>query len=308
MGIARNVFLAASINPRLRETLPRYRFVRKAVARFMPGEDAESALEAASRLHENGIATVLTHLGENVMSATEATEVAQHYREVLDQVNKKGLDSHISIKLTQLGLDVSTEIGYRNLLSIVGHAAKLKNFVWIDMEATAYTDVTIELFQRARSEYSNVGVCLQAYLRRTAADLKRLLPLSPAIRLVKGAYAEPLHLVFQNRRDVDENYLTLGVSYLRSLKSDHIMLGCGTHDRRLIRRIQEEAAKLGFGKEVPEFQMLYGIQREEQIRLAREGYKVRVLISYGNYWFPWYMRRLAERPANVLFVLKNIFS
>jgi proline dehydrogenase len=273
----------------------------------MPGERIEAALDAAASLRDRGMTTTFTHLGENVLSEQEALHVTDHYREVLGLVRARGLDTHLSVKLTQLGLDIGRNVAEVNLRAIVDHAARLENFVWIDMESTAYTDVTIDLYRRMRAEYTNVGVCLQSYLRRTQKDLDELLALDAAVRLVKGAYAEPPNLAFKRRREVDESFFVLASRYLRQMTNGGSHLAYGTHDLRLIRRIQEEAEKLGLGKSAPEFHMLYGIQREAQERLAREGYRVRVLIAYGEYWFPWYMRRLAERPANVLFVIKNIF-
>ena len=306
MGIMRSILLWGSRSQQLREMLPRYRFVRKAVSRFMPGEEIGAALEAAEILRENGIASILTHLGENVTEETEADQITRHYREVLDHERTRALDCQISVKLTQLGLDLSPELGYTNLRSIVAHAAELQNFVWVDMEGSAYTDLTLELFHRARSEYPNVGICLQSYLYRTAHDLDGLLSLSPAIRLVKGAYAEPGGVAFQKKKDVDANFLALAKQLLGKARQDGVLPAFATHDRGLIRRIQEETATIGLSKEASEFQMLYGIRRDDQIRLARESYRVRVLISYGTAWFSWYMRRLAERPANVLFVLRNL--
>jgi len=306
MGIMRSILLWGSRSQQLREMLPRYRFVRKAVSRFMPGEEIGAALEAAEILRENGIASILTHLGENVTEEAEADQITRHYREVLDHASTRALDCQISVKLTQLGLDLSPELGYTNLRSIVEHAAELQNFVWVDMEGSSYTDLTLELFRRARSEYPNVGICLQSYLYRTAHDLDGLLSLSPAIRLVKGAYAEPGSVAFQKKKDVDANFLALAKQLLGKARQDGVLAAFATHDRRLIRRIEEETATIGLSKEASEFQMLYGIRRGDQIRLARESYRVRVLISYGTAWFPWYMRRLAERPANVLFVLRNL--
>lgn len=308
MGIMRSILLWGSRSQQLREVLPRYRFMRKAVSRFMPGEHLDAALDAAKMLHGNGIVTVLTYLGENVTRESEAHQVSCHYLEVLDRVSVQGLDCHVSVKLTQLGLDLSPELCYANLTSIVEHASKLRNFVGIDMEGSTYIDVTLDLYHRARAQYTNVGICLQSYLYRTARDLEKLLPLSPAIRLVKGAYAEPRTLAYQKKSDVDENYLSLAKRLLLERRQDGVRPGFATHDRRLIRQIQKEAKAMGLMKDAYEFQMLYGIQREEQLRLVQEGCRVRVLISYGEYWFPWYMRRLAERPANVLFVLKNIFT
>lgn len=303
----RSVLLAGSRNRWLREQAPRYWFVRRTVARFMPGEELSDALSAARALQANGIATVLTHLGENITDRIETEKVASHYIEVLDRVSLLGLDAEVSVKLTQLGLDLSAELCYANLTRIIGHADP-KSIVWIDMEASDYVDATLEMYRRARLACPNVGVCLQAYLYRTASDLAALMPLGPAIRLVKGAYREPPDRAFPRKRDVDENFFALTRQLLSpEARRAGVRAAIATHDRKLIRRTEELAASLGLDKQSFEFQMLYGIQRQEQLRLARDGYRVRVLISYGAHWFPWFMRRLAERPANLLFLLRNLF-
>ncbi len=304
----RNILLWGAQSKRLRETLPRYRFFRNAVTRFMPGENLEDGLEAAERLRDNGIASVLTYLGENVTTKSEAEQVTSHYLDVLERVSTQRLDCHISTKLTQLGLDFDKELTYANLMTIVKRASTLRTFVWIDMEGSAYTDVTLELFQRARSEHPNVGVCLQSYLYRTGRDLQSLLRLSPSIRMVKGAYAEPRDVAFHKKKDVDANFHALSVELLRQAQRNGSTPAFATHDLELIRRVQEEASAIGVSRNQAEFQMLYGIRRREQLQLARDGYRVRILISYGTMWFPWYMRRLAERPSNVLFVLRTLFN
>lgn len=309
MGITRTILLSCSQSRWLRERASRYEFVRHAVSRFMPGEKIEAAFDAARVLHERGIATVLTELGENITEAAEAEQVTRHYLDVLDGVGRVGLDAHISVKLTQLGLDLGLDLCHGHLAAIVERAGEFRNFVWIDMEGTAYTDSTIELFRRVRAKHPNVGICLQAYLRRTAQDVAALLPLAPAIRLCKGAYKEPRDRAFARKREVDGNYLALAT---RLLSEEARRAGArpafATHDRRLIDRIEALASSAGVSQGAFEIQMLYGIQREEQARLATEGYRVRVLISYGAAWFPWYMRRLAERPANLLFVLRNLLA
>lgn len=307
MGMMRNILLWGSRNPWLQRTLPRYRFVRRAVRRFMPGEEAEDALRAAEHLHAEGLATVLTKLGENITQEAEAKAVAAHYREVLEHVHARKLDCHVSVKLTQLGLDISPELCAENLKSIVEQAAERKNFVWVDIESSPYVESTIALYKRVRAKHENIGLCLQAYLYRTERDLTELLAIPAIIRLVKGAYAEPKEIAFQRKREIDENYLRLAQHILQRYNGRQPS-GIATHDRAIIRKIQQEIEKRRLPKNSVEFQLLYGIQRQEQLRLAREGYKTRVLISYGSFWFPWFMRRLAERPANVWFVVKNIFG
>lgn len=306
MGLARNALLWISENRTLRRTLPRYKFIRRAVSRFMPGEELADAMQATEKLKEKNITTILTRLGENVADEAETKEATDHYLSALPQIQQRRLDSYISIKPTQLGLDLNEDLCLRNLTILVERAAALKNWIWIDMEQSGYVDRTLALYQKIRRQYPNVGVCVQSYLYRTAKDLEALLPLSPAIRLVKGAYMEPANIAYPKKADVDANYFTLAKMLLANIKKNGVTVGIATHDSVLIKKIQEEAAAQGLAKSDYEFQLLYGIQSEEQLRLAREGYRMRVLISYGSYWFPWYVRRLAERPANVFFVLKNL--
>jgi len=308
MGLLRSALLVASQSRWLRGRATRYAFVRRTVSRFMPGETLDDALAAAGDLRQHDIGTVFTHLGENIADPAEAELVAEHYLHVLDRIRELGLPTEISVKLTQLGLDLSPEFCYTNLKKIIAHA-DTKSVVWIDMESSPYVDVTLELYRRARHEHANVGVCLQAYLYRTAKDLEALIPQGPAIRLVKGAYNEPAHLAFPRKKDVDENYFALAGKLLsQKARQAGVRAAFGTHDLRLIRRIIELSGSLGLNKEEYKFQMLYGIQRAEQYRLARESWRSIVLIAYGSYWFPWFMRRLAERPANMWFVIRNIFS
>ncbi len=306
MGLARNALLWISENRKLRQTLPRYKFIRRAVSRFMPGEELSDAVQAAEKLREKNITTILTRLGENVADEAETREVIDHYLNALPQIQQRQLDAYISIKPTQLGLDLNEDLCFRNLSALVERAATFKNWVWIDMEQSGYVDRTLALYKKIRQQYPNVGVCVQSYLYRTAKDLEELLPLSPAIRLVKGAYMEPANIAYPKKADVDANYFTLAKMLLANVKKNGVTVGIATHDTVLIKKIQDEAAAQGLGKSDYEFQLLYGIQSGEQLRLAGEGYRMRVLISYGSYWFPWYVRRLAERPANVFFVLKNM--
>jgi proline dehydrogenase len=305
----RSVLLAGAESVWLREKAMRYRFVRRSVSRFMPGETMNEALEACDRQQrERGTATILTHLGENLTSLAEAEAVTAHYLQVMDRIIAAGLNVQVSVKLTQLGLDLGLDACYENLAALVTRAESRGNFIWIDMESTKYVDPTLSLFRRARQRWSRVGICLQAYLRRTEADLDALLPLAPAVRLVKGAYREPPDLVFPAKADVDENYFRLADRMLRPELPSGTFLGIGTHDERLVRRLRAAIESRGLAPASCEFEMLYGIQRPLQARLTREGAPLRVLISYGEFWFPWYMRRLAERPANVLFVAKSLLA
>lgn len=315
MGLGRSVFLSASNSRFLRERAPRLRFVRRAVTRFMPGEEASDGLNAAAAMWAQGVQAVFTKLGENVTARDEAQAVAEHYIGLYPQIAARHLPATVSVKLTQLGLDFDPKFCYQNVARIIetalagsranGHEPPI---VWIDMEASGYVDATLELYRRARQAYPNVGVCLQAYLRRTAADLESLLPLGPAIRLVKGAYQEPSSVAFSQKAEVDHNYFQLATRMLApDARQAGLRLGAATHDRAMIARICAHVTAEKLDRGALDFQMLYGIQRAEQLRLAREGWRSTVLIAYGSFWFPWYMRRLAERPANVTFLLRNLF-
>ena len=308
MGLMRRSILMASQRPWMREHAPRFGFMRRTVARFMPGEDVQDALSAARGLTANGLRTVLTHLGENVAVRSEAELVTQHYRTVIDRIRAAGLGTEISVKLTQLGLDLDPKFCYENLITLLEYTPPDKT-LWIDMEQSPYVDVTLELYRRARKSYANVGVCLQAYLVRTEKDLDSLIPMGAAIRLVKGAYNEPAEIAYPAKKDVDENYLHLAQRLLSpEARRARVRAVMATHDRSLIAKLIEWTTSQGVPKEKVEFQMLYGIQRAEQIRLAQAGYPSGVLIAYGTFWYPWFMRRLAERPANVLFLARHFFS
>jgi proline dehydrogenase len=273
----------------------------------MPGETLEDALQAARDLKQKKLASLLTLLGENIAAPKEAEEVTGHYLDALTKIRGTGLDAHISVKLTQLGLDLGEEFCHQNVLALVRRAAELKNWVWIDMEQSGYVDRTLALYKIIRAQHANVGVCLQAYLYRTKKDLEELLPLSPGIRLVKGAYMEPPSVAYPKRSDVDANFLELSKCVFAGLKKHSVTFNIGTHDAVLIKKARQEAERAGISKNEYEIQMLYGIQTQEQLRLVAEGHRVRTLVSYGSFWFPWYVRRLAERPANVLFALKNLW-
>ncbi len=304
----RSLLLAAAQNRWLREHASRYWFVRGTVSRFMPGETFDAALSAAEALRSKRIGTVFTHLGENVKDSAEAQQVTEHYLEVLRRIKESGLQAEISVKLTQLGLDLSPDLCFEHLKAIVERAPK-DSIVWVDMEASNYVDATLDLYRRVLMAHPNIGVCLQAYLHRTKDDLAKLLPLRPSIRLVKGAYDEPPEIAFPRKQDVDENYFELGKLMLRAKKENRCARAAfGTHDVALMRRLADFAAAEGFGKRDFEVQMLYGIQRAEQERLASEGCTSIVLVSYGDYWYPWFVRRLAERPANLWFMVRNVFA
>jgi proline dehydrogenase len=303
----RRLLLWMAGNGWLRQRIPRLPMARRAIRRFMPGEDPEAALSQAEAFRDEHIGSLFTRLGENVVRIEEADATAEHYLGLLDQITARGIPGELSVKLTQLGLDIDADRAMRHVERLVERAADGGGVVWIDMEGSAYTERTVALYEQLRARHANVGICLQAYLRRSAADVARLLPLDPAIRLVKGAYDEPVALAYRTRGAVSTNYAALSIELLAAIAAGRpVRLGLGTHDVALIEQLAAHATALGLGHQAFEVQMLYGIRLAEQRRLAAEGYRVSDLIAYGTAWYPWYMRRLAERPANVLFALRQI--
>jgi proline dehydrogenase len=308
MSLARNALLALSTNRWLRERATRTAFVRRSISTFMPGERLDDAMAAAQQQQVQGIGTILTKLGENLTRVDEAEEVTQHYLAVIDQVKSARLRAQVSVKPTQLGLDLDKELCFQNLQRLVDRAAERDSFVWIDMESSPYVDPTIDLFTRTRARSHRIGIALQAYLYRTAKDIEALLPLGSAIRLVKGAYLEQASVAYPKKADVDENFYALSCRLLADdAQRAGGLLHIATHDPRLVDRLARFIDEHAVPPSAYEYAMLYGIQRPLQQRLVQSGRPLRVLIAYGEYWFPWYMRRLAERPANVWFVVKNIF-
>ena len=304
----RHVLLWMARNRFLKRWLPRIWFVRRATRRFMPGETVEEALDAAEFFRPHGIGILFTQLGENLTNLSEAQAVADHYHGLLDKIAARGMDAEISVKPTQLGLDLDRDAAFGHLASLAEHAAQRNGLLWLDMEGSAYTDATLELYRSLKEAHDNIGICLQAYLRRTTADVHALIPLKPAIRLVKGAYDEPVAIAFRRKDEVNAAYQSLCLLMLPYAARGELRLGMGTHDSDLIERIATQAAGVGAGKDAFEVEMLYGIRQGEQMRLAREGYRVLALIAYGEAWYAWYMRRLAERPANVWFALRQVFG
>ena len=302
----RRILLWCARNSWLGERLPNLPFMNKAVHRFMPGEEIEDALGAAVDLQVLGIGTLYTRLGEAITEPSGAQAVVDHYLELLKKIQAAEIDGELSVKLTQLGLDIDEDVCFGHLRVLAAAAAAQGSFVWIDMEDSSYVDRTLDFYQRLRASHANTGICLQAYLRRTAKDVERLLPLGPAIRLVKGAYDEPKSVAFKSKKEVDANFLGIAVTLLRESRTRSMRVALGTHDVELVEQIAIHAAAAGVPKDGYEIQMLYGIRAGEQRRLARSGYQVKTLIAYGAAWYRWYMRRLAERPANVLFALRQL--
>jgi proline dehydrogenase len=284
------------------------KFVQKAVKRFMPGGTVNDAIKASKELLKNRIPTTFTHLGENITTLDEAEENTHHYLDLLEKIKSVNLDIEISLKLTQIGFDLSFDKTLELFTTIADKANKLNNNVFIDIEDSNYVDGTISFYKKIKENYGNVGLCLQAYLYRTMDDINKLVEINPWIRLVKGAYSEPASVAFHKLSDVNKNYLDLSEFLLKLVEEQNIRVAFATHDLKLQKQIKQMGSESILPKEKLEFQMLYGIKTNDQIKLAREEYSIRTLISYGDAWYPWYMRRLAERPANIGFVLKNLLS
>ena len=307
MSLARTVLLRASRSTWLAEQFRRRSFARRAVRRFMPGEDVGSALDAASTFAASGIGSVVTALGERVATRAEAEAVRNQYLEVFNAIRNRGLPTHVSVKLTHLGLDVDRGLCAASVDQLAQRARQTGTMLWIDMEESHYVDATLEVYREARRSHANTGVCLQAYLRRTPDDLESLLGIGGSIRLVKGAYAEPPEIAFAKKAETDAAYFEIAQRMLAAATPQQSQV-FGTHDLTLVDRIRAQATAKGLPKGAWEVHMLYGIKATAQRALATTGVSVRVLISYGAHWFPWYVRRLAERPANVWFVVRSLVS
>ncbi|TME69959.1 MAG: proline dehydrogenase [Chloroflexi bacterium] len=300
----RRFLLWCAQNRWLATHVPRWRFARRAVKRFLPGEGFDAALTAAADFRTRRIGAIFTLLGENITDLADANRVVEHYEEVLAASTQ--VQAEISVKPTQLGLDIDEDATYANLQRLARAAAKARSFMWVDMEGSPYTDRTLALYKRLRREDLQAGVALQAYLHRTVGDVAELMPLKPAIRLVKGAYAEPPEIAFTAKKDVDANYLALCAYMLPEVKHRRMRLVLGTHDTDLFAKAWRFAQAAGLEMSRMEIAMLYGIRTDQQMRLAREGFTVRDLVAYGDAWYGWYLRRLAERPANVWFVARQL--
>ena len=307
-SLPRNVLLRMSKSRWLADKVMTRPFAKRAVKRFMPGEEVSDALDAAQDLTPVNIGAVLTQLGENLTAESEANAVRDHYLDVFDQVKARKLNAHVSVKPTQLGLDFSQAHCADHLEMLAQKADSVGTFLWLDMEDSSYVDRTLELYRGLRVKHEKVGVAMQAYLRRTPDDLRQLLAHRPTVRLVKGAYAEPPHVAFPAKRDVDLAYYDLAVELLNAASKAQALPIYGTHDMGLLERLVTTASSLGIENGGYEIHMLYGIRMAEQKALAAKGRTVKTLISYGSSWFPWYMRRLAERPANVWFVAKSMLA
>jgi len=299
----RRALVALSESPKLQRAVLSLAPARRAAARFVAGDTLPDAVEAMRTLNARGLLGSLNCLGEKTRTPQEAQAAAQVYHQTLQAIRTEGLTSNVSVKLTQLGIDLDRTLCESLLRGVLTAARQLGNFVRIDMESSVYVDRTLDLYRRLRSEgFDNIGVVLQSYLRRTEQDLESLLPLAPRIRLVKGAYFEPASIAYPRKADVDANFLHLSERLLSSAPVPAI----ATHDDRLIEHAKTYALTRDINPRSFEFQMIYGVRRDLQEAIAAEGYPMRVYVPFGTQWFPYFMRRLAERPANVMFVLRAV--
>jgi proline dehydrogenase len=302
-GIARRALIGLSENARAREFALRHPMARRVSRRFVAGESLDEALAAVDALCRAGFLTSLNHLGELTASPVEAGAAAEAYVEILERLRGRGVDCYVSVKLTQLGLDISDAMAASHMRRILDAARGAGIFVRIDMEHSAYVDRTLDLVAALRAGgYTGLGAVIQSYLYRSAGDLDRLLGLGVPVRLCKGAYAEPATVAYPRREDVDASFLRLAQRLF--LHGGYHAIA--THNERLIRACMHQARGQGLGPDRFEFQMIYGIRRDLQQRILGEGYRMRVYVPYGTQWYPYLMRRMAERPANLLFVLRNL--
>ena len=281
----------------------RFRFFRSTAWRFVAGETLDDAVRVVREANRNGIRASLDLLGENTRSRVDAENAARQVITIIDRIRAEALDCNVSLKLTQLGLGLDDEFCAVNLMSIVRHAKERGGYVRVDMEDSSFTQRTLDIVTRAHAESDSVGTVIQAYLYRSEEDVRMLLSRGIRIRLCKGAYLEPATVAFNAKKDTDANFVKLTGILLDS----GLYHGIATHDEAMIRAAKSHAASNGTPRERYEFQMLYGVRRDLQQKLAAEGYNVRVYVPFGTHWYPYFMRRLAERPANVFFILKNLF-
>jgi len=300
----RNAFLYLSRQKQLERWLLSFASARKLARQFVAGETIEEAVAAVRHLNRSGMLATLDHLGENVRSAEQAAAARDDYRGLLEEIARQQLQCTISIKLTQLGLDISEEQCRSHLRLLAEYAQQTANFVQVDMESSAHTDRTLAIIGELRRSYSSIGAVIQAYLYRSEKDVRQLIEQGTRVRLCKGAYQESSSVAFPHQSEVDENFLRL----MRLLLSSRLCHSIATHDPRMIEETCRTAGEIGLPKDGFEFQMLYGVQREWQKRLVEQGYRLRIYIPFGKEWFPYFMRRLAERPANVVFAIRSLLG
>jgi len=305
MMVTRTALIYLSEREGLKEFATHFRPFKKLTTRFVAGQTIAETVAAIRQINADGASASFDHLNESVTRPEETEEEVREYKRILAAIDETGIRSNVSIKLTQFGLQIDPALAYRNARAVVSAAAR-KSFVRIDMEGSDVTQKTIDIFKRLRDEFGldDVGIVLQSYLRRTYDDALDLLKIPARIRICKGAYKEPPEVAFPNKKDVDANY----VKVMELLLASGVYHGIATHDPKMIDATINFASREGIGKEAFEFQMLYGVRRDLQRQLARDGYNMRVYVPYGEHWYPYFMRRLAERPANIWFILRNLLK
>jgi proline dehydrogenase len=304
--VLRAAFISLSESRSLRSAAEKTWAGQRLSRRFVAGITIEDALAATRAVNQLGLSVSVDNLGENVTNADEARHSAQLYHQLLDRISEQGLNANVSLKLTHMGLDVDESMAYQIATGLVEHAARLDSFVRVDMEGSAYTERTLDFVSRLHSApgmAGHVGAVIQSYLRRSEKDVEELMAKSIRVRLCKGAYKEPPEVAFEKKSDVDSNYIKL----MKMLLKSGVYHGMATHDEKMIRATIDFAQKEKIPASAFEFQMLYGIRRDLQLKLVGEGWRCRVYIPFGTEWYPYFMRRLAERPANAVFILKNLF-
>ncbi|HEU4872828.1 MAG TPA: proline dehydrogenase family protein [Pyrinomonadaceae bacterium] len=302
--ITRSALIWLSRQEGLKDFATSFGFFKKLTTRFVAGENIDEVIPFIRQINSENATASFDHLNESVGSAAEAEQEVLEYLDILAKIDEQRIRSNVSIKLTQFGLGLDPELAYQNARRVVVEAERRGNFVRVDMEDSSVTQVTIDIFRRLRAEFglNTVGIVLQSYLYRTLADAQELVKLPARIRICKGAYNEPPEVAFPEKKDVDANYIKV----MQLLLTSGTYHGIATHDPKMIDATIEFATREGIGKEKYEFQMLYGIRRDLQHQLARDGFNVRIYVPYGKHWYPYFMRRLAERPANIWFVMKNL--
>ena len=301
--MVRALLLFLSRQKQLRQWMETSQTARRLATRFVAGETLDQALAVARKLNGEGITVTLDHLGESVNSLDEAAAACDVYLRTLDAIQLGGVHGNVSLKLSQFGIDLSEAECRSNVERLVGRAAECGNFVRVDMESSEYTDRTLALVRDLHAKHGSVGTVIQAYLYRSKADIEELCQRGIRIRLCKGAYLEPAAVAFPKKTDVDANYIDL----MKLLLDRGTYPAIATHDEKMIEATRAYVAEKKIARDRFEFQMLYGIRRDLQRKLIGEGYRVRLYVPFGEAWYPYYMRRMAERPANVLFILRNVF-
>ncbi len=309
MPILRDVFLALSTNTLMRNFVVGFPLSRRVSRRFVAGETLEEAIDVVKKLNAQNIQVTFDQLGESVTNETEARAAKDGYLRALDAIAATQTPTQVSLKLSQMGLDLSADVCLDNVRQIVGKAKQIGTMVTIDMEDSKYTQATLNIFKTLREEFDNVGIVIQAYLYRSEEDVKALIGMDATVRLCKGAYKEPAEVAFPQKKDVDANYIKLAQMFLQpNGASGGAYLQIASHDEKIIRWARHYTAERKIDRTRFEFQMLYGIRNDLQRQLAANGYTMRVYVPYGTHWYPYFMRRLAERPANVVFLVSNLFK